>query len=123
MRVVVRNDAKPGDDRPVKGKLVVIRKAGEREDPIAEQEITIGPGKQVFNIDQQIDQPDFYTYEAQFIPDDAAPCRHPGPPGRARPGRVGHHGRYDRVPSRRPRLAGARPGPTDARARPRGPRR
>jgi uncharacterized membrane protein len=70
MRVVVRNDAKAGDDQPVKGKLVVMQKAGEREETIAEQEVTIDSGKQVFTIPQQIDQPDFYTYEARFVAND-----------------------------------------------------
>ena len=67
MRIVVRNDAKPGDDRAVKGKLVVVRQAGQREETIAEEEVTVAPGKQVFTIPQEIDQPDFYTYRASFV--------------------------------------------------------
>jgi uncharacterized membrane protein len=70
MRVVVRNDMKPGDDTSVDGRLLVIRKAGDREEIIAEQDVSVGSGKQVFTIEQQIDQPAFYTYEAKFVADD-----------------------------------------------------
>ena len=34
--------------------------------------VTLEPGKRVFTVREQIDAPDFYTYEARFIPDDAA---------------------------------------------------
>jgi uncharacterized membrane protein len=76
MRVVLHNDTPPGvpgaGDGSVSGKLLIIRKAGEREETIAEEAITVAPGRQVFTISQQIDQPDFYTYEARFVPDDPA---------------------------------------------------
>lgn len=72
MRVVLRNDAPEGSAASVPGKLVVIRKAGAREETVAEQEVTIAPGKQVFTIPQEIDQSDFYTYEARFVPTDPA---------------------------------------------------
>ncbi len=70
MRVVMRNDAPEGSGRPVKGKLRVIRKTGDREDPIVEQDVEIPPGKRVFTVPEKIDLPDFYTYEARFSPDD-----------------------------------------------------
>jgi uncharacterized membrane protein len=72
MRVVLRNNAPADSKQAVKGKLLVIRKAGEREETIAEQDVAVEPGKQVFKIPQQIDQPDFYTYEARFVPADPA---------------------------------------------------
>lgn len=72
MRVVLRNDAPEGSDEAIAGRLVVIRKAGQREEVVAEEEVTIPPGKQVFTIQQEIDQSDFYTYEARFVPADPA---------------------------------------------------
>lgn len=72
MRVVLRNDAPEVSSRPVKGKLRVIRKTGDREDPIVEQDVEIPPGKRVFTVPEKIDLPDFYTYEARFSPEDPA---------------------------------------------------
>src|SRR4029079_6423752 len=57
---------------PVTGTLKVIRKAGDREEVVAEEEVTLPPGKDVLAIPQTIDQADFYTFEAVFIPKDAA---------------------------------------------------
>lgn len=70
MRVVLRNDAPEGSNDAIAGKLVVIRKSGQREETVAEEEVTIPPGKQVLTIQQEIDQSDFYTYEARFVPTD-----------------------------------------------------
>jgi uncharacterized membrane protein len=74
LRVVLNNitEPKPGERGAVKGKLRIVRRAGERETTMAEQEIELPPGKKVFTIRQQIDRPDFYTYEARFVPDDPA---------------------------------------------------
>jgi uncharacterized membrane protein len=70
MRVVIRNDAKPGAEKAIDGKMLLVRKAGQREETIAEQKISVKPGKQVFTVPQKIEQPDFYTYEARFVSDD-----------------------------------------------------
>ena len=70
MRVVLGNDAPEGSERSVAGKLRIVRKTGEREETIVTQEIVVPPGKRVFTISEEIDQPDFYTYEAKFSPDD-----------------------------------------------------
>ena len=72
MRVVLDNDAPEGSQRSVPGKLRIIRKTGEREETIVTQDIVVPPGKRVFTISEEIDQPDFYTYEARFTPDDVA---------------------------------------------------
>ncbi len=72
MRVVLGNDAPKGSERSVPGKLRIIRKTGEREETIVTQDIVVPPGKRVFTISEEIDQPDFYTYEARFSPDDPA---------------------------------------------------
>ncbi|MCA9237797.1 MAG: VWA domain-containing protein [Planctomycetales bacterium] len=68
MRVVVDNDAPEGSGATVKGTLRIVRKSGDNEQVVAEQEVTIPPGKRVFTIPEEIDQADFYTYEARFSP-------------------------------------------------------
>lgn len=72
MRVVLDNDADPAADQPVDGRLLLKRKAGEKEEIVSDSEVTLPPGqKRVFSIPETIDQPDFYTYEAEFVPTDA----------------------------------------------------
>jgi uncharacterized membrane protein/Mg-chelatase subunit ChlD len=67
LRAVLNNTSPGGSER--KGKLQIIRRAGEQETTLAENRITLPPGKRVFTIREKIDQPDFYTYEARFVPD------------------------------------------------------
>ncbi len=57
---------------PVKGRLKITRKTRDREQLLSEQEVTLEPGKRVFTLREEIESPDFYTYDAQFIPDDVA---------------------------------------------------
>ena len=57
--------------KSVKGRIRIVRKAGEREETLVDEPHEIKPGKTVFPFRQEIDQPDFYTYEARFVPDDA----------------------------------------------------
>ena len=40
--------------------------------PLVDQRVTLEPGKRVFTVREQIDEPAFYNYEAEFIPDDVA---------------------------------------------------
>ncbi len=71
LRVVLNNAPGEGEEpRPVDGRLQVVRKAGGREQLITEQDITLEPGKRVFSIREEIEQPEFYTYEARFVPRD-----------------------------------------------------
>jgi uncharacterized membrane protein len=73
LRVVLSNTAAAGEDHgPVRGRLQLIRKAGSREQVLTDQEITVEPGKRVFSVREEIDAPDFYTYEARFVPENAA---------------------------------------------------
>ncbi len=72
MRVVLRNDAPIGKEQTVAGKLRIVRKSGEREETIVEQAVEVPPGKRVYTTPEEIDQPDFYTYEAHFTPNDPA---------------------------------------------------
>ncbi|MCC7476383.1 MAG: VWA domain-containing protein [Pirellulales bacterium] len=72
-RVVVNNTSTDGEGngRPVKGRIRIVRKAGEREETLVEQPYELKPGKTVLPFRQEIDDPDFYTYEAHFVPDEA----------------------------------------------------
>ncbi|HYO26563.1 MAG TPA: VWA domain-containing protein [Lacipirellulaceae bacterium] len=72
VRIVLSNESPDPNAPPAPGRLRLIMKAGEREQTVADQAVSIAPGKQVLTIPQNIDQADFYTYEAVFIPDDAA---------------------------------------------------
>ena len=56
LRVVLDNTAAEGEQpQPVEGRLQVVRKAGGREEVLAEQDITLEPGKRVFSIREEID--------------------------------------------------------------------
>ncbi len=72
-RIVVNNTSTDpsGAGKPVKGRIKIIRKAGEKEETLVDEPHEIKPGKSVFPFRQEIDSPDFYTYEARFSPDDA----------------------------------------------------
>ena len=71
VRVVVNNPTdSTGAGRPVKGRIRIVRKSGERQETLVDEPREIQPGKSVFPFRQNIDQADFYTYEARFIPDD-----------------------------------------------------
>ncbi len=70
LRAVVTNTG----DQPVSGRLVFELKTSDAPlvlNPDAEsQRVTLKPGKNVFSIRQEVEQPNFYNYEAQFLPDD-----------------------------------------------------
>jgi uncharacterized membrane protein len=74
LRVVLNNaTSDEADDRtPVKGRMRIVRKARDREEILADTPVEIEPGKRVFTLREEIAQPAFYTYEARFVPDDAA---------------------------------------------------
>jgi uncharacterized membrane protein len=73
MRVVVDNQPPPGESGKIaRGKLRIVRKTGEREETLSEEPVELKPGKNVFSIQEKIEQADFYTYEARFEPDDLA---------------------------------------------------
>ncbi|MEX0866562.1 MAG: VWA domain-containing protein, partial [Pirellulales bacterium] len=76
-RVVVNNDATPsegeGGKKRVKGRLRVTRRIGGAVETLAEETIELPPGKSVFPLAHLLDvPPGFYTYDAEFIPDDDA---------------------------------------------------
>ncbi|NIP86028.1 MAG: hypothetical protein GTO03_10875, partial [Planctomycetales bacterium] len=71
LRVVLHNNS---PTQTARGKLRLVRKTGERETLLSEVGVELPPGKTVISTDrgspETIDQPDFYTYEARFTPDD-----------------------------------------------------
>jgi uncharacterized membrane protein len=73
LRIVLNNSgvATNGNPGTVTGRLVVYERTSDAPQAISEQELTVAPGRHVYTIRRQIDQPDFYTYEAQFIPNQA----------------------------------------------------
>ncbi len=68
-RVVVNNYTESDQGEPVSGKLRVKQKVGGEEELLLESPITLDPGKNVFPLRYQIDQPAAYIYDAEFIPD------------------------------------------------------
>ncbi|MGE0610116.1 MAG: VWA domain-containing protein, partial [Pirellulales bacterium] len=74
LRVVVNNATDPTPDNPgiVGGDLIVYQKTDGQPVILSQEHVNLKPGKHVYTIRQEINQPDFYTYEARFVPDDAA---------------------------------------------------
>src|SRR3954468_14300777 len=73
VRVVVNNALdNTGAGRPIKGRVQIVRRAGEHTEVLVDERQEIKPGKSVFPFRQNIDQADFYTYEARFVPDNPA---------------------------------------------------
>ena len=73
-RVVVNNVFQPteNDLGEVAGTMKLTRRMGQRVETLSEQPVLLQPGKNVYRFDNEIQQPDFYEYEAIFVPDDAA---------------------------------------------------
>jgi uncharacterized membrane protein len=71
LRVVVSNDCdvRPGDNGEVSGTLTVKKIVDDQTVQTVEQHVMLPPGKKVFNLRQEIDSANFYTYEARFKPD------------------------------------------------------
>ncbi len=72
LRVVLNNVAQPTENNAAvaKGKLKIVRKTRDQERVLSEESVTLEPGKHVLTLREEIEAADFYTYEAQFIPDD-----------------------------------------------------
>jgi uncharacterized membrane protein len=71
LRVVLNNtgEAAEEDTGDVSGRLVISARRGNEPDVVAEEEITLSPGKRFFRLSQKLEQPGSIVYEAQFIPD------------------------------------------------------
>ncbi len=73
IRVVVDNQPPPASrTRSPAASCAIVRKTGEREETLSEEPVELEPGKNVFSIQEKIEQADFYTYEARFESDDIA---------------------------------------------------
>jgi uncharacterized membrane protein len=71
IRVVATNTCEPTakNTGEVPGRLVITRITGERKDILSDEPVTLKPGKNVFTRRQEIENPNFYTYEARFVAD------------------------------------------------------
>lgn len=69
-KVVINNlaQATTEDDGAVEGMVRVWRRRGKSEEMLTEQEVTLPPGKHVLQFRNQIDEKDFWEYEAEFTP-------------------------------------------------------
>ena len=70
-RVVVNNYSDNAEKKQATGKLRVTQKVRGDVQLLLEEEITLEPGKNVFPLQHEIDQPAAYVYNAEFIPDTA----------------------------------------------------
>ncbi|WP_254512953.1 VWA domain-containing protein [Anatilimnocola floriformis] len=64
------NEFRPAAAETVGGKLVILRKSSGHTHLIAEEQVKLRPGKQLFQFRQQLTEAAFYSYEAKFQPDD-----------------------------------------------------
>lgn len=71
-RVVVSNYVAGDREEPVTGRLSVTRRIGGEAQLLLDEPVELSPGKNVFPLRHQIDEPAPYTYEATFVPDSEA---------------------------------------------------
>ncbi len=69
LRVYVTNTNAEGT---VGGRLRVLQRTNDQPIELSSEHIVLKPGKNVFSVRRQIDEPNFYTYEGQFVPDNPA---------------------------------------------------
>ncbi|MGD9723658.1 MAG: VWA domain-containing protein [Pirellulales bacterium] len=73
VRVVLNNSHPEGTaGGDVSGKLRVFRRVGADEQLVTEQSIVVEPGKRVFSWREELNSADFFTYDAEFVPDAVA---------------------------------------------------
>jgi uncharacterized membrane protein/Mg-chelatase subunit ChlD len=70
-RIVINSFTDGQSTAPATGKLRVKQIVGGEETLLLEEEITLDPGKNVFPLRHEIDQPAAYIYNAEFIPNTA----------------------------------------------------
>lgn len=63
-------------DHAIPGKLRITREHGGVREPVADETITLAPGKRVLSIRQELTDSGINTYEARFIPDNPADDAH-----------------------------------------------
>jgi Mg-chelatase subunit ChlD len=69
-RLPPANEFRPAAADEVAGRLTIFRKAAGHSELVGEQDVTLRPGKQMFQFRQQLTEAAFYTYEARFVPAD-----------------------------------------------------
>lgn len=77
-RVVVTNLTPPTTDNPegmARGMLKIARRMGGATETFAEYPVELPQGKSVFRFQHEINQPDFYEYQAIFVPETPADDR------------------------------------------------
>jgi len=74
LRVVVNNTSQPaaGESGVVSGRLRVTLRTSDQPVELSNDHVDLPPGKSVFTVTQKISQPEIYTYEAIFVPDNPA---------------------------------------------------
>ncbi len=68
-KVVLTNDTQSEDGKPVTGLLRLTRKTAQSEELVAEQPVTLDPGKNIIGFTSKLDRSAVYTTEAVFVPD------------------------------------------------------
>ncbi len=69
VRVVLRNTG-GSPPAPMAGQLRIVRVQGDQRSVLVDQPVTVAPGTQLYSFRDSLSTPDFYTYEASFIPAD-----------------------------------------------------
>jgi Mg-chelatase subunit ChlD len=69
VRIVLQNDSPSGSQ--TLGRITLERRSTDASQTVSDETVLLAPGKRVLSVRQQLDNPDFYTYEARFVPDDA----------------------------------------------------
>lgn len=67
-RLPPSNEFRPAPTSEVAGRLTIFRNASGHSELVGEQDVTLKPGKQMFQFRQQLTEAAFYTYEARFLP-------------------------------------------------------
>jgi uncharacterized membrane protein/Mg-chelatase subunit ChlD len=68
--LVVMNHRAGAGGEAVRGTLKVFRRAGRVVATIGQRPVELAPGKSAFEFRSAIESPDFYEYQALFVPDD-----------------------------------------------------
>ncbi len=72
-RVVLTNDTRKSDSNPdgtVTGRLRVMQKSSQNEQQVAEEVVTLQPGKNIRGFSLKIDRADVFTFDAVFVPNE-----------------------------------------------------
>ncbi len=69
-RVVINYDSiDEGSDNKTTGKILITQKTREGTEKIAEEPVTLTPGKNVFGFSHKVTEADMFQFDATFVPD------------------------------------------------------